>query len=433
LVIVAALAVSGGYLLWQPIPKNTATLRLWTFTNIHSDAYKLALPAFEAKHPGVKVDVQLVHGDAVTRRLRAAFWADLDVPDLVEVEITRAGSFFRGPVEDVGFVDLKPWLEKGGYLDRVVRTRFEPYTNRGHIFGLPHDVHPVMLGYRRDLFAQLGIDVNKLTTWDDFVREGRRVTKLGERYMVNFTDAGAHNYEMALFQRGGDYFDADGRLTMDNETALATLLWYIPLVAGPQRIASDPGMFGQPFARAVEDGYVLTFVCPDWKSKSAEKEFPQLAGQMALMPLPVMAPGGSRTSTWGGTMLGITKHCRQPELAWALAQHLYFDAEELAGRFRETNIVPPLKDAWRLPSFVEPRSFWSGQPLGKLYADLAEQVPAQHASPFLEVAKGEMSAVIAVCSAYYNRQGNDGFEAFAREKLKAAGEDVRRQMARNPF
>lgn len=41
LVILAALVVSGGYLLSQPIPKNTVTLRLWTFTNIHSDACKL--------------------------------------------------------------------------------------------------------------------------------------------------------------------------------------------------------------------------------------------------------------------------------------------------------------------------------------------------------------------------------------------------------
>ena len=45
------------------------------------------------------------------------------------------------------------------------------------MFALPHDVHPVMLAYRRDLFEQLGIDVNKLTTWDEFARVGRQVTQ----------------------------------------------------------------------------------------------------------------------------------------------------------------------------------------------------------------------------------------------------------------
>ena len=123
--------------------------------------------------------MQLVHGDAVNSRLRAAFWADLDVPDLVEVEISRAGSFFRGPAEDVGFIDLMPILKRTGYYDRIVQTRFAPYRNRGRIYGLPHDVHPVVLAYRRDLFEELGIDVRQIRTWDDFVRIGREVSVPG--------------------------------------------------------------------------------------------------------------------------------------------------------------------------------------------------------------------------------------------------------------
>jgi len=61
------------------------------------------VPSFEATHPGVTVDVQLVSGAAVTTRLQAAFWADLQVPDLVETEISSAGSFFRGSMKNIGF------------------------------------------------------------------------------------------------------------------------------------------------------------------------------------------------------------------------------------------------------------------------------------------------------------------------------------------
>jgi ABC-type glycerol-3-phosphate transport system substrate-binding protein len=52
-------------------------------------------------------------------------------------------------------------------------------------------------------------------------------------------------------------------------------------------------------------------------------------------------------------MLGITKHCRNKELAWQLAQYLYFDREQLAARFRATNILSPLKTAWDLPVLRE--------------------------------------------------------------------------------
>jgi arabinosaccharide transport system substrate-binding protein len=433
MVMLAVLVLAGAWLLANPVPKKTATLRLWTFTHIHADAYRQAAPAFEAKHPGVKVDIQLVHGDAVTSRLRAAFWAGLDVPDLVEVEISRAGSFFRGPVEEVGFLDLTERLRESGLYERIVPTRFAPYTNRGKIFGLPHDVHPVMLAYRRDLFEELGIDPARLQTWDDFIREGRRVTNRGERHMIHLSASEAYNVEMFLFQRGGGYFDPDGNLIMDEEIAVQTMQWYIPLVAGPDRIGADPGFWGQPFARAMEDGYTLSFVCPDWKSRSTEKDIPRLSGRMALMPLPAFEPGGRRTSTWGGTMLGITTASADPDLAWKFAMHIYYEPDQLADAFRETNILPPLKDAWRLPAVLEPRPYWSGQPLGKLYADLAGQVPPQYASPFTELAKAKMGAVVAACASYYNTHGERGFDEFVRARLKQAADDVRRQMTRNPF
>ncbi|MGY8826137.1 MAG: ABC transporter substrate-binding protein [Candidatus Latescibacterota bacterium] len=424
--------LAGVYLVLNPVKKSQATMRLWTFASNHSVPYQKAVPSFEANNPGVTLDVQLVHGDAVNSRLRAAFWADLDVPDLVEVEISRAGSFFRGPPDDVGFIDLVPLLKKTGYYDRIVKTRYAPYTSRGKIYGLPHDVHPVVLAYRRDLFEELGIDVDAIKTWDDFVRIGREVTIPGERYLMELSDNNASSFEMFLFQRDGGYFDAEGQLTMDNELALETLLFFIPLVAGPERIGSDLGS-GRVFTQAVEQGYFMSYICPDWRSKVTETDIPRMAGKMALMPLPAVEEGGRRTSTWGGTMLGITRACPNPELAWKVAEHLYFNKAELAERFRATNILPPLKDAWEHPAFDEERPYWSGQKLGRVYADLADDVPPQYASPLIETAKTKMAGVISASAVYYRENGDDGFEAFARARLNAAAEEVRRYIRRNPY
>lgn len=430
--LVLVTALTGLYLFFHPVETSRATLRLWTFASNHAVPYQKAIPSFETAHPGTQLEVQLVHGDAVNSRLRAAFWADLDVPDLVEVEISRAGSFFRGPAEDVGFIDLMPILKRTGYYDRIVQTRFAPYQNRGRIYGLPHDVHPVVLAYRRDLFEELGIDVRQIRTWDDFVRIGREVSVPGERYMIELSDNNAGHFEMFLFQRDGGYFDAEGALIMDNEVALETLLFFIPLVAGSERIGSDLGS-SRLFTQAVESGYFLSFICPDWRSKGTETDIPRMGGKMALMPLPAVRAGGRRTSTWGGTMLGITKSCPDPELAWQVAEHMYFNKAELAERFRETNILPPLKDAWEHPAFDEPRAYWSGQKLGRIYADLADDVPPQYASPFIETAKSKMAGVISSCAAYYRENGREGFEEFARARLLAAAEEVRRYIQRNPY
>ena len=224
-------------------PGVTKQLSVWTFARTHYDAYREVIPQFEQTHPGVKADLQQVHGRAVTQRLQAAFWADLDVPDLVETEISFVGTFFRGRLDEVGFLDLTERYHQSGLYDRVVKTRLSPWSSRGRIFGIPHDVHPVMLAYRRDIFEQEGIDASTLDTWDKFVEAGRRMTRdldgdgTIDRYMIELSFMDAGSLETLLFQRDGGFFDADGNLVMDNGIAIETMRWYVTLIAGPNRIS----------------------------------------------------------------------------------------------------------------------------------------------------------------------------------------------------
>jgi len=429
----AGLALASGvYIASRRGQKNTADLRLWTFAKPHADAYLKMLPDFERKHPHKRIDIQVVAGEAVTSRLQAAFWSNLDVPDLVEVEISWAGSFFRGRLESIGFRDLTERIHQTGLWERIVQTRFAPYTTRGRIFGIPHDVHPVMLAYRRDLVENLRIDVDAIRTWDEFVEIGRRVTIPGKRFMMELPPAGTSSLEVMLFQRDGGYFDAQGNCTLDNEIAVQTMRYYVPLVAGRYRIGNDLGG-GQIFTRALEDGYYLFMVAPDWRTKVIEQDVPKVAGRMALMPLPAFTAGGRRTSTWGGTMIGITKRCADPELAWELIMHLYLTKEALAQRFRDTNILPPARDLWDHPAYDEPRPFWSNQPLGRLYANLAPQTPPQYTSPYIGLAKAKLSEALIACVDYYNRYGERGFDGFVRQQMERAAAEVRRQMRRNPY
>ena len=431
--VMAGLAVaSGAYLAARRAHKPRYDLRLWTFAKPHGDAYLKMLPDFLRKNPGKSVDIQIVAGEAVTSRLQAAFWSNLDVPDLAEVEISWAGSFFRGRLESIGFRDLTERIHQTGLWERIVQARFAPYTTRGRIFGIPHDVHPVMLAYRRDLVEKLGIDVERLRTWDEFVEVGRRVTVPGKRFMMELPPEGLSALEVMLFQRGGGYFDAQGNCTLDNEIAIETMRYYAPLVAGKHRIGNDLGG-GQIFTRALEDGYYLFMVAPDWRTKSIEQDVPKVAGRMALMPLPAFYPGGRRTSTWGGTMIGITKRCADPDLAWELVMHLYLNKEALAEQFRGTNILPPARDLWDHPAYDEPRPFWSNQPLGRLYANLAPETPPQYTSPYIGLAKAKLSEALIACVRYYDRYGVRGFDGFVRQQMARAAAEVRRQMRRNPY
>ena len=110
--------IAGLFLLVHPVSRRQADLVMWTFGVSHSDAYKEAAERFSTA-TGRTVDLQLVNYNAVNQKLRSALWAAVNIPDLVEIEKSAAGGFFRGPIDKVGFLDLKPYMQRDGIIDRI--------------------------------------------------------------------------------------------------------------------------------------------------------------------------------------------------------------------------------------------------------------------------------------------------------------------------
>jgi arabinosaccharide transport system substrate-binding protein len=401
----------------------------------HVIAYRKVEERFELEH-GIDVALQLVNPRALTTRLQNAMLAGTEVPDLAELPFDAMRFFGRGPLSDIGFLDLTERLQTEGFRDRLVEARVSLWTTRGHVFALPHDVHPVMLAYRADLVEQLGIDVETLKTWDDFTAAGRRVTAdldgdgALDRFMLDLQSGGSDYLMVLLSQRGIGLLDERGELTFNQPLTVDTLIWYLHQYYGEGRIAYDCG-WGQPLAKAMSDGLVLFYIVPDWRAHLLEMESPRVSGKMKLMPLPAWEPGGRRTSVWGGSGLAITKRGRDPELAWQLARQLYFDRSALGKRFADTSILPALKDAWALPEFSEPSPYYSGQPIGAMYASLATEVPPLWMNPVTPIANNKLSEAFLKAVDYYRVNGDSGLREFLGHELDDAEAYVRRLIARN--
>jgi arabinosaccharide transport system substrate-binding protein len=409
-------------------------LVLATFAANHVEAYQDILPAFERKH-GVKVSIQLVHQRALQTRLQNALLAGTPVPDLVELLGGDIQYFTRGPLKDVGLVDFTERLEREGLRGRLVESRLSLWSSRGHVFALPHDVHPVMLAYRADLLAEAGVDPTSIETWDDFVALRPKVMKdlngdgVIDRYLIDLPIGEAWGLEILLLQQGVSLFDAEGNLQMDQPRTVETIAWYVRAVEGKDRIATQCG-WGQPLYRAMKDGLALFYMAPDWRTRSFEMEAPNLANLFKLMPLPAWRKGERRTSVWGGSGLAITKQTKRPELAWELAKTLYFDTTQLGRRFQFTNIIPPLKDSWSLPEFAEKNDFYQGQQIGLLYAGLASDAPADWSTPYKTRSADRLGDVFLRALEHYRAHGNAGLEDTIRLELKRVAVDIQRYMGR---
>ena len=132
-------------------------------------------------------------------------------------------------------------------------------------------------------------------------------------------------------------------------------------------------------------------------------------------------------------MLGITKRSRNPDLAWDLAMHLYLNKPETAKRFADTNILPPARDSWNHPAYRQPRPYWSGQPLGSLYAALAPHVPFQY-QPARRHRQAEVQRSARRLRPVHNTRGEKGFEPYVRARLKQSADEVRHyESRRNPY
>lgn len=417
-------------------------LRMWSSAYPHIEVYR-SLTEPEAAGASVaapaEIEIQGMPFTSIDRRLRSAMWAGRGVPDLIEFPQERLGLFLTSQTASRAFIDLtERSLEPGPsgipIAQDVVSSRLELYRDRGRLIGLPHDVHPVMLAYRWRDFDAAGIDPESLTTWDAFVRAGRIMTRRipttsgtadDRRFMLSVDERTPIAFQSLLLQRGGNWFDAEGRVTIDSSLALDTMLWYVRLAYGPGRIADSADAFPSAgFYRAIETGHYICFLCPDWLTKSIEVNAPELAGELRLMPLPAWQPGGARTSTWGGTMIGISSACEDPHRAWEMLRFLYAERETADRMFRETNIIPPYRSLWRMPVLDEPDAFWSDRAIGRAYVSLADEVPELRNGPFPQEVLRVVADALAATGARYQAQGENGLERFARAQLRGAASEI---------
>ena len=453
-VLVIAVLSSLAIAAWPVSPRDG--LQMWIFATNHELLYQ---PLFEERNAEAaedpdqeEVHATLLDSSAMLRRLLAGFWGNTPLPDLVEVETNMMSRFTSGPLDAMGFVDLTDRLAAEGLDTRFNPPSFSPWTSRGRIFGLPHDVHPTLLAYRADLFAEAGIDVDAIATWDDFER-------LTQPLLADENDDGQPDHyplaiwysdigtiEPLLLQAGGGYFHADGSAALDRPANAMVLARVVGWCFGENRIAIDAPKFTFSGNQLKLQGRVACEIMPDWLIGIWKRELPALGGKFKLMPLPAWEPGGRRTSVMGGTMLGFPKRTLQSrgdgsgeasfEEAWAFGKDLYLDRDYAQRLYETSSIISPLTDYWDEAFYHEPDPFFGGQRVGTMLLEQAPHVPERVPSPFIEAAKLRMTEVLGSLYRHAQETGDASpatLERLAGDLLDEAQARLEEEMSRNVF
>lgn len=419
-------------------------MKLWLFNKGHQQVYNVVAADWNRVQPTPASTVQtlLIDGPALERRLLSAFMSGTPVADLVETERSVGAKTFTGPVDDIGFVDITDRLREEGLMDAINAPSFAPWTSRGRIFGIPHDVHPVLLAYRSDIVEAAGIDLSKVETWAEFFAAMRplMVDQDGDgrpdRYPLNFWATQLQVIEQLLLQADGTLFDPQGRPHLDSERNAFVLSTLATWCGGPGRVVVDAPEFSAPGNTLKLRGTVLASLMPDWLGGIWKSDLPDLAGKVKLMPLPAWEKGGRRTSVIGGTMLGIPRATKDFETAWSFAKRLYLDRDMHAKFFAKTTIIPPVKSSWSEPIFSAPDPYFSGQVSGRLFIEQAGNIPTRTSSPYNDLAVARLGDVLIALVDRVNREQISDPSLLlpeARKRLAEGQSRVRKMIERNVF
>ena len=185
------------------------TLTVAVFPKLDQEI-KDALPAWKKLHPDVDIKVSSLaiadHHNAMTTALATSS----DLPDVMAVEVGFIGRFAAGG----GLEDLsKAPYNAGQYKSQFIRYTFaQATTPDGAIVGMPADIGPGTLFYRKDILDKAGVteaDLNK--SWDSYLAAGQKIKKATGAYLMASSRDIEDIYIRADLKEGdGVYFDKAG-------------------------------------------------------------------------------------------------------------------------------------------------------------------------------------------------------------------------------
>jgi multiple sugar transport system substrate-binding protein len=307
------------------------------------------VPAFEARHPGLRVRVQQIPWSAAHEKLLTAFVGEA-LPDVIQLGNTWIPEFAAlGALEE-----LEAWLARTPALD--VSDFFPGVLDAARIEGVTHALpwyaDTRLLFHRSDWFAG-----PRPETWAGWLAEAERVqARLGPGQHAFLLPLGEWELPVILaLQHGAELLREGGRhgnfRSPEFRAAFAFYLSFFARGLAPESGVAQLANLHQDFAA----GAFGALVSGPWNlCEFALRLPPDFEDRWATAPLPTLAGPGPGTSLAGGASLALVATSPRKEAAWAFMAFLAEPAQQIEFQ-RLSGDLPARRSAWDDPALAEPR------------------------------------------------------------------------------
>ena len=365
----------------QQAPAKTGavtTLEFWAFANERLGFVKEVLQS----HPEFNINYRVFPYQEMHDKLLAAVTSGRGAPDIAEVEISRFGGFLKG--DQVPFVPLNDRI--GSDLSNLhTPAATDPWSWKGKIYGVGNELNCCLLAYRKDVLADLGVQV-PFNTWNDVVAAGKKVAGAGKSKLLGLHDLHFGEYYMLTQSAGSQLFDENGNFVGDNDAGTTSMQWlqdqvYKEQIAGLVPADAQNMWTGPAYWAAYRAEQFAGTFGPPWHIGQWMANVQDQSGKWMVQPLPKGIGAGKPTASFGGTGQCIPTQSKNADAAWSVIKLANFSNEGALADFKQRTVFPAYKPAYDLPELKAPNPYFSDAKIGELYASVAPELIAFHQSP----------------------------------------------------
>jgi multiple sugar transport system substrate-binding protein len=317
----AASAAPGSTPTAPPTSQGVVNLKYWKYRpddDVDKAKTEEVFQKWNSANPDIQVALEpFPFEDYIGAKLTTAF-ASGTGPDLF---IMSPGAFLdyvndgiAAPLDDV----IAP------YASDFLELPLAAATVNGHVYGIPYEMEPVGLFYRKDILSAAGIQPPK--TFDELLAAAQALTNKDRKGIAIELKPGVYQnftWYPFLWGAGDDVVNADWSVSgMRSDAAAAALdLWGSLINKGyaPTQLATDTGDIGY-----LGRGEVAMQVCGVWAIDGMRKQFANV--DYGIVPLPAPA-GQNSVAIYGGWKQLISSRSAHVDAAKKFAQWLRLSNE----------------------------------------------------------------------------------------------------------
>jgi len=309
-------------------------------------------------------------------RLQTRFFLSLisgvGAPDVMQLQ-NREGPRYS---ETLRLTDLTEVAAK--YESEFVPAFWKNCVFHGRVYGIPWDMGPCAIFYKRDLFKKYGIDPDVIETWDDYIEAGKKVIagSDGRTRMLPFgTGIDLRTmFEMFIQQVRAQVFDADGKVAVNTPEVTRVMDLIRKFI--DSGIGMNVEASSAEFRATFNSDAVASYPAAAWFGGLLKTLGKKGAGNWGVFRLPAFESGGLRVSNLGGSILVIPDQSDNKEAAWAFIEEALCRREGQLKQYEGYDLFPTLLSVLDDPFFDQGEAFYGGQNVRRLFSTEVEKIPS---------------------------------------------------------